>query len=323
MARLKILRGGALATVQDLGRPGYRGEGVSLGGALDSHGARIANLLVGNAETEALLEITLGAAIFHFQDDRVIAWCGGKFEIQIGNEQIPAGHAIAVRAGERLKIGSAERGCRLWLAISGGTEVPPILESRSTDLRAGFGGFEGRALRDGDELSLGSSGHDVFSNIRVSDWSAPTEWSQTAPRFPCLRITRGAEWEEFTAATRTAFLENAFTVSQQCDRMGARLEGPALVRNQPDERLSEPVSPGTIQVPHDGAPIILLGDCQTIGGYPKIAHVITVDLPVAAQLRPNDMLRFKEISLAEAAALFRARERDLERFRIGLQLRAG
>jgi antagonist of KipI len=320
MGNLKVLRAGPLTTIQDLGRTGHRRDGVSLGGALDLHAARVANLLAGNSENAALIEAPLGNASFQFQDERVIAWCGGEFKVQLGSEHVPDGHAIRVESGEELTIGSANRGCRLWLAISGGIDVPLILGSRSTDLRAGFGGLEGRGLHTGDELALGKA-ISLSTNARVSSWSAPREWSRTSMAHPILRFVRGAEWEEFTDANRTAFLDNAFTVSPQCDRMGARLEGVVLERNQPNERLSEPVAPGTIQVPNDGAPIILLGDCQTIGGYPKIAHVITVDLPFAAQLCPNDSVRFREVSLAEAAALFRARQRDLERFRVGLQLR--
>jgi antagonist of KipI len=283
--------------------------------------ARVANLLVGNPENAAVIEVSLGKASFQFEDERIITWCGGEFKLQIGSEVVPNGHAVRLEDGEELNIASADRGCRLWLAISGGIDVPPVLESRSTDLRAGFGGLDGRALRAGDELALGNS-VSTLAGARISSWSAPKEWSQTSSRHPILRVVRGAEWEEFTANSQDAFFDHAFNVSLQCDRMGARLEGVTLERNQPNERLSEPVAPGTIQVPNDGAPIILLGDCQTIGGYPKIAHVITVDLPLAAQLRPNDSVRFREVSLAEAGALFRDRELDLERFRTGLQLRS-
>lgn len=322
MANLKILRPGPLTTVQDLGRLGHLGDGVSVGGALDPQAARIANLLARNAESTALLEITLGNAAFEFEDDRVLAWCGAKCQAEIGGEQVPPGHAIEVRGGEQLTIGPAKLGCRFWLAISGGIEVTTILGSRSTDLRGGFGGFGGRSLRAGDELPLGKSNHRSPSAIRVSSWSAPTEWSQTATINPCLRVVRGAEWDEFTADSQAAFLRGSFHVSHQSDRMGSRLEGAILSRHLPNERLSEPVAPGTIQVANDGGPIILLGDCQTIGGYPKIAHVITVDLPLAAQLRPGDSVYFREVSAAQAMFFFRMRELDFKRFRVGLQLQA-
>ncbi len=322
MAGLTIVRAGALTTVQDLGRAHHRRAGVSLGGALDLHAARVANLLVGNPETAALLEITLGSARFRFHDDRLIAWCGGEFHFEAGGETIPAGRVCRIRSEEELEVAPAGCGCRAWAAVSGGIDTPPVLESRATDLRAGFGGWEGRLLRDGDELPLGQISSFPASATRVSSWSAPTDWSQTAAVQPILRVVPGPEWEEFTEASRAAFWNERFTVSPKCDRMGARLEGVALRREKPEERLSETVAPGTIQVPNDGQPIILLGDCQTIGGYPRIGHVITVDLPRAAQLRPNDTVRFREVTRAEAVALFVERENDLQRFRVGLRLRA-
>ncbi len=199
--------------------------------------------------------------------------------------------------------------------------MPLILGNRATDLRAHFGGFHGRALHDGDELMLGRSDRRLDFSGRVADWSAPNEWSHTARAHPLLRVIPGAEWEDFTPAAQTAFLREPFIVSTQADRMGARLQGPQLSRTTEREMLSEAVAPGTIQVANDGQPIVLLGDCQTIGGYPKIAHVITVDLPLAAQLRPNDEVRFEMIDGAAAGKLFRAREDDLARFQLGLQFR--
>src|SRR5689334_17114772 len=152
MARLKVIQPGLLSTVQDLGRRGHLNQGLSLGGALDRQAARIVNLLTGNLESAALLEITLGNAAFEFRDDRIVAWCGAKCQVEVGGEHIPSGRGAKVLAGEALMMGPTKLGCRIWLAISGGIEVDPVLGSRSTDLRAGFGGFEGRALRAGDEL---------------------------------------------------------------------------------------------------------------------------------------------------------------------------
>jgi biotin-dependent carboxylase-like uncharacterized protein len=319
MACLTIVRAGPMTTVQDLGRPGHRREGVSLGGALDRHAARIANLLVGNPETAGLLEITLGPAGLRFHDPRRVAWCGGDFPVRIEGVEIPPGHAACVNAEEELAVGPPRTGARAWLAVAGGIDVPLLLGSRSTDSRAGFGGLDGRALRDGDELPLGDAAP-IAQRDRVAPWGAPADWMQTAARRPLLRAVRGSEWSDFGAAARKALLGESFVVSSKSDRMGARLAGVELLRNQEVERLSEAVVPGTVQVPNDGQPIILLGDCQTVGGYPKIAHVITVDLPRAAQLRPNDNVRFREVTLAEAHALLVKRERDLGRFRIGIRL---
>ena len=320
MGELTILRAGPLTSVQDLGRAA-RQEGVSAGGALDLCAARVANLLVGNPEEAALLEITLGGLRLRFDDDRGVAWCGGAFPARLAEMEFPAGRLAIVRQGEEIEFDAAGRGCRAWIAIAGGVDVPLVLGSRSTDFRSGFGGLEGRALCDRDRLSLGKASSPKAKAARLAPWSAPVEWTQTAGRIPVLRILRGSEWDEFVREAQVAFLSQPFTVSAKADRMGARLEGAELRRTNEWELPSEAVVPGTVQVAHDGQPIVLLGDCQTIGGYPKIAHVITVDLPQAVQLRPNDIVRFEEVTPRDAAALFAEREKDLQRFRVGLALR--
>ncbi len=324
MGEVTIAQAGPLTTVQDQGRRGHLALGVSRGGALDLCAAQVANLLVGNPPKAALLEITLGGLRLRFKESRRIAWCGGEFAVQIADEKIPAGRCAIVRQGEELAVKTAALGVRAWLAISGGIDVPEVLGSKSTDLRSAFGGLEGRALRTGDELSLGKeSASPALDAPRLAPWSAPTEWFRTAAPAPLLRVVRGAEWTEFAPQAQRNLLESPFTVTAQADRMGVRLAGAELRRRPRVELSSEAVVPGTIQVAHDGQPIVLLGDCQTIGGYPKIAHVITVDLAWAAQLQSGDTVRFQEVSLAEAAALAQERSRDLERFRVGLQLRRG
>ena len=320
-----ILRAGPLTAVQDLGRNGFRGIGVGTSGALDGFAARVANLLVGNDETAALIEVTLGIFRIRFNDARVIAWCGGAFEARIGGEQIPAGRAVAVAAGEELAIDRPSPGCRAWLAISGGIDLPLVLGSRSTDLRASFGGMEGRSLRAGDALPLGAVPARAqalarsLGSSRVGYWSALANWAITAVARPVLRVVRGADWDRFEESAQKALFGENFSVTADADRMGVRLDGPELNRAEAGDLLSQAVTPGTVQVPPNGKPILLLGDCQTIGGYPKIAHVITADLPIAAQLRPGDQLRFSEVSLAAAHELLLERESELERFRIGLE----
>lgn len=312
-----IIRAGFLTTIQDLGRIGSRQFGVSVGGALDTHALRVANLLVGNDETAAGIEMTLGGSQLRFADERTVAWCGGGFDVRV-----PAGHAAMMSAGEELIFNQPKTGCRSWLAISGGIDVPLVLKSRSTDLRASFGGFVGRALRDGDELSLGKRRRSqTAATEKISSWSASHDWSSTAKAEPVLRVLRGADWDRFDASAHHALTSGAFIVSPDSNRMGARLEGPELRRNDDVDLVSEAVAPGTIQVPPNGQPIVLLGDCQTIGGYPKIAHVITVDLPVAAQLRAGDRVSFREVSLAQAHRLLADRERDFNCFKTGLSLR--
>src|SRR5215469_864627 len=315
-----VQRAGFRTSVQDLGRTGFRQFGVSTSGALDSFALRVANLLVGNDEGAAGLEITLGGLQLRFEDERVVAWCGGEFDVQIGSRALPAGHVAHLQRGSELKFGRAQIGCRCWLAISGGIDVPVVLGSRSTELRANFGGLEGRVLRDGDVLPLARGPGSSPPATGISSRGGPHDWVSPAKRYPALRFIRGVDWDRFNASTLQHFTSEAFAVSPDSDRMGVRLDGPELKRRDESDLVSEAVAPGTIQVPPSGKPILLLGDCQTIGGYPKIAHVITVDLSVAAQLRAGDGVRFLEVSLQDAHRLLLERESDLERFRIGLSL---
>ncbi len=316
-----VTRAGFLTSVQDVGRTGFRQFGVSTSGALDPFALRVANLLVGNSEGATGLEITLGGLQLLFEDERSVAWCGGEFDAQIGSQVLPAGHVAHLQAGDELKFGHAQIGCRCWLAISGGIDVPVVLGSRSTDLRANFGGFEGRALRDGDQLLLGEFRRSqTAATAGISSWAAPHDWASPASPAPNFRFVRGVDWNRFDDVTIQRFTNEEFNVSPDSDRMGVRLDGPELKRQDEADLISEAVAPGTIQVPPSGKPILLLGDCQTIGGYPKIAYVITVDLGIAAQLRAGDRVRFSEVSLQDAHRFLVERERDLERFRIGLSL---
>jgi antagonist of KipI len=318
-----VTQAGFLTSVQDLGRTGFRQFGVSTSGALDSFALRVANLLVGNDEGAAGLEITLGGLHLRFEDERIVAWCGGDFDVRIGQQALPAGHVAHLQRGDELKFGRAKIGCRCWLAVAGGIDAPIVLGSRSTDLRANFGGLEGRTLRNGDQLPLGEfrrSSQQVGTTEDISSWGGPHDWVNPAKRHPALRFVRGVDWNRFNDVVIQQFTIHEFAVSADSDRMGVRLDGPGLKREDEADLVSEAVAPGTIQVPPGGKPILLLGDCQTIGGYPKIAHVITVDLGIAAQLRAGDGARFFEVSLQDAHRLLMERERDLERFRIGLSL---
>ena len=317
-----VERAGFLSSVQDLGRTGFRQFGVSTSGALDPFALRVANLIVSNDEAAAGLEITLGGLRLRFEDERVVAWCGGEFDVRVGAKSLPAGHAALVHAGEEVKFGPAQIGCRCWLAIAGGVDVAVVLGSCSTDLRAQFGGFEGRTLRDGDVLPLGIRPGSPPAATGISTWTAPHDWVSPAKRDPMLRFIPGVDWNRFNASSLRRLTSEAFTVSPDSDRMGVRLDGPELERMDNVDLISEAVAPGTIQVPPSGKPILLLGDCQTIGGYSKIGHVITVDLGTAAQLRAGDHARFSEVSLADAHRLLLEREREFRRFRVGISLQS-
>ena len=300
---LRVVYAGMFTTVQDLGRVGQRSAGVPLSGAMDTMAARVANLIVGNAENAAVLELTLLGPEIEFLVDGWIALGGAEFA---GCE---AWRPVAVRAGERIKFGAATKGCRGYLAVAGGIAVAEVLGSRSTYVRAGLGGWQGRALRAGDVLPVGSSLREVTGH-----WWIDPKILPSISVAPTVRVVLSAQAKEFSEA----WLESEFIVTPQSDRMGLRLEGPALVRKSGVELLSSAVTPGTVQVPPDGQPIVLMADAQTIGGYPQLAQVIGVDLPLLAQLRPGDRVRFRVVKIGEAQEQWLARERALAMLREGL-----
>lgn len=301
---ITVIRPGMLTTVQDLGRSGRRSLGVPPGGAADTLALRIVNLLVGNDEGAAALEFTLLGPELEFSADTTIAVGGGDF---IG--AVPRWQPLRVRAGERLKFGAARSGCRGYLAVAGGLDVPEVLGSHGTYLRAALGGWEGRALREGDVLPAKGIVRDVLGQWRIDERILPAYSTS-----PTVRFVAGAQAAEFGGT----FASAEFRVTAKSDRMGVRLAGPKVMRSVARELVSTTVVPGTVQVPPDGQPIVLLADAQTIGGYPQIGHVVTVDLPLVAQLRPGDSLRFGEVSLEAARELVRIRERAIAMLREGL-----
>ncbi len=320
---IKVLRAGFLTSVQDLGRIGFRDSGVSQSGALDASMLRILNVMVGNEESAAGIEFTHGALRLKLSDNRRVAWGGGDYQVEVGQTRIPPGHICAVSAGEEIHIQGPRVGARGWLVIAGGIDVPLVLGSRSTDARGNFGGCDGRYLIDGNELPLGSEvAWDKLKtpSPRISGWAAPQSWVQTGGGNAVLRIIRGSDWELFDEPSRQAFLLSDFIVAAESDRMGVRCSGSKLRKIINRDMLSEAVAPGTIQVPPDGNPLVLLNDCQTIGGYSKIAHVISVDMTIAAQLHAGETARFRETTLAEAQDLAAARAEDFALFRVGVRM---
>ena len=300
---LWVLNAGMFTTVQDLGRMGQRAAGVPSGGAMDAMAARLANLLVGNAEDTAVVELTLLGPEIEFLGDALIAVGGAEFA------GCASWRPVRVAAGERIKFGAAVKGCRGYLAVAGGIAVPVVLGSRSTYARAGLGGFGGRALLAGDVVPVNTRPRQMDEHWWLDRRVLP-DYSAS----PTVRVVPGAQAGEFDGAWRG----REFRVTPQSDRMGMRLAGEKLVRAGGRELLSSAVAPGTVQVPPDGQPIVLMADAQTIGGYPQLAHVIGVDLPLLAQLRPGDTVRFQEVTLGDAHQLWLAREYALAMLREGL-----
>ncbi len=322
-----ILRPGPLASVQDLGRYGHRQLGICPGGALDSVALTLANRLVGNADGAAALELTLGGCEIRFeQEDTRIALAGETFGATLDGVPVPPCWSVPVRAGQTLKLRGAatgERpGLRSWLAVAGGIDVPPVLGSRSTDLKAGFGGLEGRALRKGDRLAVGSS---ILSEVqrarRAFGVRAPD--AGDAPGAPTsLRVLPGPEAEQFLQAARKQLHAETWRITPQSNRMGSRLAGPELKRKRGSsgDMLSAGVVPGTIQVPPSGQPIILMGDAQTTGGYPRIAVVIRADLWKLAQAPLGGLLQLVAVDEQAAHDAWNAQQRYLASVAQGLSL---
>ena len=294
---IELLRAGPLTTVQDLGRTAWRDRGISRCGALDDLALIQANLLVGNAPGAAGIEFTLGAATLRFAADGQVAFTGTDADATLDGRPVRPGWREAVRAGQVLKLAAPRERMRTLLAVSGGIDVAQALGSRSTDLKAGFGGFEGRALHDDDVLPWRPPAAPARRRVGLR----PPPWDAS------VRVMPGPEHDQFSSAARDAFWSADWTLTPQSNRMGFRFAGPVLGRIVTADLPSHGVLPGVIQVPPSGQPIVLLADAQTTGGYPKIGVVIAADLWKLAQLRLGATLRFVRCTRDDAVAALRER----------------
>jgi antagonist of KipI len=312
---IEVLAPGPFSTVQARGREGFRHLGVGLGGALDPDTLAIANLLVGNAPTAAALEIALAGPTLRFIRPARVALCGAGFEARLDGEAFPGWHRVDVPAGSVLRIGGCRSGARAWFAIAGGLRVPDVLGSASTDLRGGFGGIEGRALRAGDFLDAEASAEAV-ERMRIAPWWIDPHALDPDPASP-IRVLPGSDATD----PANGLFAREWTVSPASDRQGLRLDGGSLVLRDPREYVSEPIIPGTVQLPPGGQPIVLLADAQTHGGYPRIGHAIRADRGRLAQLRAGDTIRFAPCTHADALAAARERAGTLARIALAIRSR--
>jgi antagonist of KipI len=330
---IKVVKPGLLSTIQDLGRYGFQKYGVIVSGSMDPIAHRISNLLVGNDENEAVIEMTLTGPVLEFQETCLISICGGDLSPSIGGNPVPLWRSILVKKGCTLKFGGCKSGARAYLAVAGGIDVPSVMKSRSTYLRAGIGGIDGRNLKEGDDLEarplqedskgimnylIPYLGDNTYTEI---DWSISSEFIAIHQSQKVIRVIKGPEYNFFSDKSRQAFFGDAFKVSPHSDRMGYRLQGPQLSPAQDIEMISEAVTFGTIQVPSDGNPIILLADRQTTGGYPRIGQVASVDLPLIAQTKPGEELSFTHITHEDAQSLMVNREKQLRHLKQGIALK--
>jgi biotin-dependent carboxylase-like uncharacterized protein len=312
---ITVVKPGLLTTVQDAGRRGYRAFGMPLAGAMAQEAYAIANLLAGNDSGAAALEMTLLGATLRFERDAFVGLFGADMQAKLGGEPVRNGTAFPVAAGAELAMGSAATGCRAYLAVHGGFDVPPVLESRSTYTRGGIGGHQGRPLRAGDVLPVGAPRLRQLAPRALPEDLLPVKRTEVE-----LRVLLGPQDDLFLEEGLRTFLGSAYAVSNRNDRMGYQLDGPAILHRKGADIVSDAICPGAVQVPGRGAPIVMMADCQTTGGYAKIATVIGPDQDLLAQARFGDSVRFRACSDTEAVAALRAqRERlgDLARRLLG------
>ncbi len=296
---IRILKGGMLTTVQDLGRTGYQSQGFSVAGVMDVRSFKIANLLLDNPENEAVLEFTLIGPVLEFTSATIVAITGGDFQPSINGEPVPMYTALYVNKGDILKFGSARTGSRGYIAFSSYLDIPVVMGSRCTNMKSGIGGFKGRKLQAGDYIGFRIKRRYLpFFLSRKLDLD---EFDQEEAE---LRVVMGPQDDLFSKQGIKTFLTQEYTVTSDFDRMGCRLEGPFIAPKNGSDIISDGIAFGSVQVPSHGKPIILLSDRQTTGGYAKIATVASVDIPKAVQRKTDHKIRFRAISVQEAQALY-------------------
>jgi antagonist of KipI len=312
---LSIIKPGILDTIQDSGRNGYGKWGINPGGAMDSFASEISNMLVGNAVGEAVLEIHFPGPQILFEQNALIAITGADFSPTLNDQAIPLWQPVVIRKNTVLHFPRLINGARCYLSVHGGFLLDKWLNSYSTNLKAGAGGFQGQALKQGDELNLRESSiyfaaflkEDQY--LRVLPWKA--DISETYRHLHEIYIIKGHEWNQLVETSQSHFFDSIFIIHPSSDRMGYHLKGIDLELRQRMELLSSAVSFGTVQLLPTGQLIVLMADHQTTGGYPRIGHVISAHLAKLAQLRPCDAVQFKLVDAAVAEDLLLSRNRQM------------
>ncbi len=307
---IRVISAGPLSTIQDLGRFKVMKNGFTQSGAMDLRSARLANRLVNNEEGCALVEMTLMGMTVEFDRQYIIAVTGADVMPQINGRAVKMNKAYRVKSGDTLKMGAAQNGCRAYLAVSGGIAVSYFMNSFSTNLKSAIGGFDGRKLQNGDVLEAFE--WDVSSLDIKNAFVKPDRYSNDIT----VRAVLGPQDFMFTKEDIKSFFKQKYTVSAQADRMGIRLDGAPLKSKNGFDIISDGIVFGSVQVPESGMPIILMADHQTTGGYAKIATVISVDLPLLAQARPNDTVNFEQVTAKQAEELAKKENKLFKRLRL-------
>ena len=292
---ITVLNPGLMTTVQDQGRIGYQQFGVSSSGVMDPRSASLANILVGNDEKEAVLECTMMGPHLQFNQANCIAITGGDLMPTLDGKPIPNYTAVKVEAGQVLKFTMPKTGCRAFIAFAGGLDIPEVMGSRSTYMKAKIGGVEGRKLAKDDVIGFRAP------KAELKNMNFRSMASEFVPRKEyTVRVVLGPQDDYFTDAGIQTFLSEVYSVTAEFDRMGCRLEGAVIQHKEGGDIISDGIAFGAIQVPSSGQPIIMLGDRQTTGGYTKIANVISADFRILAQLKQGDKVRFEKVSVKAA-----------------------
>lgn len=325
--QIQITKPGVFSTVQDMGRRQYLSQAVPVSGAMDTLSARIANIAVGNLENEAVIEFTYAAAEFVATSDILIAYAGDGSIFKSGDNIIPTERPVFIPQGRVIRLVNNPAGSRTYLAIACGWDIPEVLGSKSTYVTAGIGGFNGRALQAGDILSntkkCSAATDNFFLKLQGTAIKYP-KWNITRQALlpvnkKIIRVVPAHEFTWFDGCSIYDFLSSPYTLSLQSNRMGYHLNGVPIQRLVQKELLSTAVTPGTIQITGSGTPVLLMADCQTTGGYPRIAQVAAVDLPLCGQLKPGDIIFFKETSRHEAEMLYIEREEHLSKLALAVR----
>jgi len=300
---IKIIKAGMLTTIQDMGRYGYQETGMAVSGVMDTRSTALANILVGNEETEGVLEVTIMGPTIEFTADNIIAITGGDLGAALDGKELPRYEAVLVKAGQTLSFAMPKSGARAYVAFAGGLDVPVVMGSKSTNLKSKIGGFEGRKLETGDAIGFTAPKTDLPNlcqrKLPVPDFSAKEHE---------LRVVLGPQDDCFPQSSIDTFFNNVYTISNEYDRMGCRMQGEVIKHKVGGDIITDGISFGAVQVPSHGNPIVMMADHQTTGGYTKIGNVISVDLPILAQCMPGHKIHFKWISI-EAAQYWYCREK--------------
>lgn len=328
---ITVLKPGLLTTIQDLGRYGYQRYGVVVSGAMDTYAARLSNIIIGNDENEGVLEITLMGPSLNIEKGNLISITGADISPTINGEKLPMGRPIYLNKDCVLKFGNCASGCRCYLAVAGGFDVPIFMESKSTYLRGKLGGKDGRTLKKDDVLETGNKSEtslkiiNKLKELGEKESFISTKWyvknyKEYNSDVSVIRVFEDRQFEKVSSESIDEFFKLPFVIDTRSDRMGYRLNGPKIKFKEDIEMISEEVSFGTIQIPPDGNPIILLADRATAGGYPKIAHIASCDIEKLVQLKPSCKIKFQKITLREAEELYLNRENYIKDLKISMEL---